>query len=139
VKRGECQVSSDEWIETEGKTLKKKITVLTLSAMLFALCGSAEAQQPGKIPRIGFLSAASPSTISARIDAFRQGLRELGYLEGKNIVIEWRFAEGKLDRLPALATELVRLKVEVIVTVGPTKHPCCEGSNNHYSHCNGAG
>jgi putative tryptophan/tyrosine transport system substrate-binding protein len=80
----------------------------------------AEAQQPKKVPRIGFLSAASPSTISARIDAFRQGLRELGYLEGKNIFIEWRFAEGKLDRLPALATELVRLKVEVIVTAGPT-------------------
>ncbi len=91
----------------------------------FALCSlrfalSAEAQQPTKIPRIGYLSAASPSANSARIEAFRQGLRELGYVEGKNIVIEWRSAEGKLDRLPALAAELVRLKVDVIVTAGPT-------------------
>ena len=58
--------------------------------------------------------------IAARIEAFRQGLRELGYVEGKNIVIEWRYAEGKLDRIPALAAELVRLKVDVIVTAGPT-------------------
>ena len=87
--------------------------------MLFALCASAEAQQPTKIPRIGYLAAASPSAVSARIEAFRQGLRELGYVEGKNIVIEWRSAEGKLDRLPALAAELVRLKVDIIVTAGP--------------------
>ena len=87
--------------------------------MLFALCVSAEAQQPTKVPRIGYLAAASPSAIAARIEAFRQGLRELGYVEGKNIVIEWRYAEGKLDRLPALAAELVRLKVDVIVTAGP--------------------
>ena len=70
-------------------------------------------------PRIGFLAAASPSAISARIEAFRQGLRELGYMEGKNIVVEWRYAEGKLDRVPELAAELVRLKVDVIVTAGP--------------------
>ena len=63
--------------------------------------------------------ATSPSANAARIEAFRQGLRELGYVEGKNIVIEWRYAEGKLDRLPALAAELVRLKVDVIVTAGP--------------------
>ena len=88
--------------------------------MLFALCFSAEAQQPTKVPRIGYLSAASPSANAARIEAFRQGLRELGYVEGKNIVIEWRYAEGKLDRLPALAAELVRLKVDIIVTAGPT-------------------
>ena len=79
----------------------------------------AQAQQPTKVPRIGYLSAASPSAISARIEAFRQGLRELGYVEGKNIIIEWRSAEGKLDRLSELAAELVRLKVDVIVTGGP--------------------
>jgi putative ABC transport system substrate-binding protein len=91
-----------------------------LCAMLFALCISAEAQQPKRVARVGFLSATSPSTISARTDAFRQGLRELGYLEGKNIFIEFRYAEGKVDRLPALAAELGRLKVDAIVTAGPT-------------------
>jgi len=74
-----------------------------------------EAQQPAKVPRIGYLAG---SATNPRIDAFRQGLRELGYVEGKNIVIEWRYTEGKLDRLPALAAELVRLKVDVIVTSG---------------------
>jgi len=78
----------------------------------------AEAQQQKKVPRIGFLVGASPSTNAARTEAFRQGLRELGYVEGKNIVIEYRYAEGKLDRLPDLAAELVRLKVDVIVTGG---------------------
>ena len=92
---------------------------LALSAMLFALCSSAEAQQPTKIPRIGYLGLNSPSSNAARIETFRQGLRELGYVEGKNIVIEWRHHEGKLDRLPALAAELVRLKVDIIITVGP--------------------
>ena len=80
---------------------------------------TAETQQVTNIPRIGGLQGASPVTDSARTEALRQGLRELGYVEGKNIVIEWRFAEGKLDRLPALAAELVRLRVEVIVTAGP--------------------
>jgi hypothetical protein len=68
--------------------------------MLFALCPSAEAQQPKKVPRIGYLGGASLSAIPERIEAFRQGLRELEYVEGKNIVIEWRWAEGKPDRLP---------------------------------------
>ena len=84
----------------------------------FAMCGAAQAQQPAKIPRIGYLTNESLSATSARNEAFRQGLRELGYVEGKNIVIEWRSAEGKLDRVPALAAELVRLKVDVIVTIG---------------------
>jgi putative tryptophan/tyrosine transport system substrate-binding protein len=78
-----------------------------------------KAQQPTKIPRIGFLFVSSLSSNSARIQAFRQGLRELGYVEGKNIIIEWRSAEGKLDRLPALAAELIRLKVDVVATAGP--------------------
>jgi putative ABC transport system substrate-binding protein len=99
--------------------MKKKITVFAFSAVLFALSVSAQAQQAMKVPRIGFLSAASPSAISARIEAFRQGLRELGYVEGKNIIIEWRSAEGKLDRLSEITAELVRLKVDVIVTGGP--------------------
>ena len=79
------------------------------------LCPSAQAQQPKKVPRLGYLSVG-PASDPARGEAFREGLRELGYLEGKNIVIEWRYAEGKRDRLPALMVELVRLKVDVIVT-----------------------
>jgi len=87
--------------------------------MLLALPFPVHAQQPTKIPRVGYLNAASLSALAARIEAFRQGLRELSYVEGKNIVIEWRHAEGKLDRLPALAAELAGLKVDVIVTGGP--------------------
>ena len=78
------------------------VICLLLTVLLFTI-SPADAQQPAKIPRIGFLSGQSLSTISTRTEAFRQGLRELGYVEGKNIVIEWRFAEGKLDRLPTLA------------------------------------
>ena len=96
-------------------TMNRKVLGV-LTVLLLAYAVSAEAQQPKKVPRIGFLSAVSPSTISARLDAFRQGLRELGYVEGKNIVIEYRYAERKVDRLPALAAELVHLKVDVIVT-----------------------
>ena len=93
-----------------------------LFAIVVALtvCGArAEAQQPTKVPRIGFLGGTSPSSISGRYDAFLHGLRELGYVEGKNIVIEWRHHEGKQDRLSALAAELVRLKVDIIITAGP--------------------
>jgi putative ABC transport system substrate-binding protein len=98
----------------------KKAGVLSILfvVVLLAVAVIAEAQQPTKIPRIGFLSATSLSIISARIEALRQGLRELGYVEGKNIVIEWRSAEGKADLLPALAVELVRLKVDIIVAAG---------------------
>jgi putative ABC transport system substrate-binding protein len=100
-------------------TRQIKMTVLTLCAMLFALSYSAEAQQSKNIPRIGYLTgSASLSDNPAWHEAFRQGLRELGYIEGKNIVIEWRSGEGKRDRQPALAGELARLKVDVIVTVG---------------------
>jgi putative ABC transport system substrate-binding protein len=96
------------------RNLKSAILV---GAMLFPLSSSAAAQQPTKIPRIGFLATVSPSTISERVEAFRQGLRELGYVEGKNIVIDWRYAEGKPES--EVAAELVRLKVDVIVTAGP--------------------
>ena len=86
------------------------------------ICGGieAEAQQPTKIPRIGYLSASSASEASSRTEAFRQGLRELGYVEGKNIVIEFHYADGHFDRLPGLVANLVRLKVDVIVTAGPS-------------------
>jgi len=87
---------------------------------LTSLIHLAEAQQPTKIPRIGYLSATHRSSVSARTEALRQGLRELGYVEGKNIIIEYRFADGRLDQVPQNAAELVRLRVDVIVTAGPT-------------------
>jgi putative ABC transport system substrate-binding protein len=99
--------------------MSKKLICFALYAMPLAFSFPAEAQQSKQLPRIGYLVANFPSTNPARIEAFRQGLRELGYIEGKNIVIEWRYAEGKPDRLPALAAELVRHKVDVIVTAGP--------------------
>jgi len=99
---------------------KAGLSSILMTVALLAVGMIAEAQQPKKVPRIGFLATVSPSTISDRVEAFRQGLRELGYVEGKTIVIEYRWAEGRVDRLPDLATELVRLKVEVIVTSGPT-------------------
>ena len=98
-------------------TKRAQALLALLCALLFASCVSAEAQQP-KVARIGFLSAGSASTRSPRDEAFRLGLRDLGYAEGKNIIIEYRFAEGKVEHLPDLAAELVRLKVEVIVTSG---------------------
>ena len=99
--------------------MRKNVICLAPCAMLFALCVSVRAQQPTKVPRIGYLSPNSPSTNPARIEAFRKGLRDLGYIEGKNILIEYRNAEGKLDRLLELAAELVRLKVDIIVTSSP--------------------
>jgi putative ABC transport system substrate-binding protein len=97
-------------------------TILSFSLLFFLVSASsqiANAQQPAKVPRIGFLGAISLSAMSARVEAFRQGLRELGYAETKNIVIEWRSSEGKADRLPDLAAELVRLKLDIIVSGGP--------------------
>jgi putative ABC transport system substrate-binding protein len=99
--------------------MKPRISLWLMAAIFLATVSSAEAQQPAKIPRIGcLLIAASPNP--ARREAFRQGLRELGYVEGKNIIVEYRYAEGKLDRISVLAAELVRLKVDIIVTTGPT-------------------
>ena len=92
--------------------------VAVLAVSLLAAPLAADAQQATKVTPIGYLSGPSLSANAARIEAFRQGLRELSYVEGKNIVIEWRSADGKFDRLPALAAELVRLKVAVIVTSG---------------------
>ena len=105
---------------SKSHTLSAMLFALRLCALLLALSLPAQAQQqPTKIPSIGYLTTPLLSANAARVEAFRQGLRELGYVEGKNIVIEWRSAEGKLDRAPALAAELVRLKLDVIVTGGP--------------------
>ena len=108
---------------------KAGLSCILIAVVLLAVGVIAEAQQPTKIPRIGYLTAGFPVG-SDRNEAFRQGLRELGYVEGKNIVIEYRYAEGKFDRLPTLAAELVRLKVDVIVTAGgASTHPAKNATN----------
>jgi putative ABC transport system substrate-binding protein len=101
-----------------ANSTKAKVSSFALCVLLLTHSVPAEAQQPKNHPRIGYLTGGFASGGSPRTDALRQGLRELGYVEGKNIVIEYRYAEGKLDRLPALAAELVRLNVRVIVTGG---------------------
>ncbi len=100
--------------------MTKTISVWLLAIFFVANVSIAQAQQAPRVPRIGFLGATTLATIPARIDAFRQGLRDLGYVEGKSIVVDYRWAEGKMERLPDLANELLRLKVDVIVTSSPT-------------------
>jgi ABC-type uncharacterized transport system substrate-binding protein len=92
----------------------KEILCVAVCAMLFALWSVAEAQQAKKVPRIGYLSGSDPKGAARGVEAFRQGLQDLGYIEGRNILIEYRHAEGKRDRFPSLATELVQLKVDVL-------------------------
>jgi len=98
--------------------MSRKIFIWLLAIILLIPVPPIEAQQPATVPRIGYLTASPLSAMANRIDTFRQGLRELGYVEGKNIVIEWRSADGKVDRIPALSAELVQFKVEIIVTGG---------------------
>src|SRR5215470_9766376 len=98
----------------------KRAFLWLLTTLFVITASSIKAQQTVKTPRIGFLSANSRTAMSARVDTFQHGLRELGYTEGKNIFIEYQFADRNIDRVPALAAELVRLNVNVIVTEGPT-------------------
>ncbi|MDP2602666.1 MAG: ABC transporter substrate-binding protein [Deltaproteobacteria bacterium] len=100
--------------------MHKKITRRAFCSMLLALPFSARAQQPKKVPRIGYLSLGNPASESTRAEGIRLALRERGYIEGQNIATEYRYSEGKLDRLPELAAELVRLKVDIIVIGGAT-------------------
>ena len=118
--------------------LRNLKSAILLGAMLFALCFPVEAQQPVKIPRIGWLTGGFLSINTARQQAFREGLRDLGYVEGKNILIEWRGADNKRERRSALAEELVRLKVDVIVTGGSAWNRRCQGSNFNDSDRHGA-
>jgi putative tryptophan/tyrosine transport system substrate-binding protein len=106
----------------EKKHMKEKIRVLTLCVLLFALCGSVEGQQTGKVARIGFLFvvASTASSSALLLETFRQELGRLGWIEGKNITIDYRFAEHKRERLPELAADLVRLKVDLIVASEPS-------------------
>jgi putative ABC transport system substrate-binding protein len=97
--------------------MKNKIVAVALSVLLVGLCSPAEAQQPTKIPRIGFVTGSGDANNPGpNVEVFRQGLRDLGYVEGKNILIESRFPEGKLDRISSLVDELVQLKVDVFVS-----------------------
>jgi len=100
------------------KLLTGQVISLAFSATLFAFCFSAGAQQPVKIPRIEWLTAGALAASPERISAFREGLRELGYVEGKNIIVEWRSPDGKLDRMATIAAEIVALKPDIIVTGG---------------------
>ena len=101
-----------------GNSKKLKLVPYVLCALLFALCGSTEAQQAGKIFRIGFLDASTASGSAVLVEVFRQELRKLGWIEGQNITIEYRFAEQKSERVPELAIDLVRLKADLIVVSG---------------------
>ena len=99
--------------------MTKKILLLALSALLMALSFPAQAQQPAKVPRIGFVSgrgSPTPTTPDTSADAFRQGLRDLGYVEGNNILVEYRYIEAKRDRIPGIVAELVQLNVDVFVS-----------------------
>jgi ABC-type uncharacterized transport system substrate-binding protein len=137
MRRDECRVSRDECMEAK-KHMKKTITVLTLCAMLFAFSYySAQAQQPKKVFRIGYLSGTDPATDSPRSEGIRRALRELGYVEGQHIIIEYRHAEGKRDREPALAAELVRLKVDLIVVAGEGSDPVKAGFVESLAHPGG--
>ena len=107
--------------------MRRNLICLTICAMLFALCFSVEAQQPKKVARIGYLSGGDTASNTARSAAIRLALGELGYIEGQNIAIEYRYKEGQRDRLPELAAKLVRLKVDVIVT--PTAGPIQAAKN----------
>jgi len=103
-----------------GEELKKMFRLMVIIAILLGCVGMATAQQAKKVLRIGYLSALDPARESTLAEAIRLALRDLGYIEGQNIAIEYRYMQGKIDRAPALAAELVRLKVDVIVTTGPT-------------------
>src|SRR5215475_10639607 len=105
-------------VRCEREMNKLILGSFALCAMLLALCATAEAQQPNKVHRIGYLSPGDAATEFTRSESVRLALRELGYIEGQNIAIEYRYAEGKRDRFPELLAELVRLKVDIIVAAG---------------------
>jgi putative ABC transport system substrate-binding protein len=112
-------VANDQWRDEE---MRKRNAVLgmALCSLFLAPFSSVQAQHAGKVPRIGFQTDSPFASIATRIEGFRQGLRELGYVEGKDIIIEWRTSDGKFERRPEIAAELVRLKCDVIVSGGPT-------------------
>src|SRR5262245_13791137 len=110
--------------------MKNHLRTILVALALLACAVIAESQQTRKVPRIGFVSAVSASSIAARLEGFRLGLREHGYVEGKTIVIDARYADGEPHRLAALAAELARLKVDVIVTTGPSSTRAAKEATN---------
>jgi putative tryptophan/tyrosine transport system substrate-binding protein len=110
--------------------MSKKVFSLALGAMLFAFCGSVDAQQAGKIFRIGFLDSSNASGMAGLLGPFQQELNKFGWIEGKNITIEHRFAEGKPERLPELAADLVRLKVDLIMITGDPAGLAAKGATS---------
>src|SRR5437660_10893253 len=101
----------------EGRPTIKRIVVCLLATVFLLTLSQSNAQQSKKVPRIGFLSGSGDlNTPGLQVEAFRRGLRDLGYIEGKNILVEYRYVEGKLDRIPSLVAELVQLKVDVLVS-----------------------
>jgi len=107
--------------ERSRRIQNRKWLGLSVIAFVLVVTGAvAQAQQPKKVPRIGYLAGSDPTSESTRAEAIRLALRERGYIEGENIATEYRYAEGKVDRFPGLAAELVRLKVDIIVAVGDT-------------------
>ena len=125
----ECRVD-----KSGGNDMKGKFTVLALCAMLFAPCSLAEAQQTGKVLRIGVLDPSTASGSAVLWEAFRQELSKLGWIEGKNIAFEYRFAEQKTERLPELAAELVRLKVDLIVVSSAVTGSSRQESDYYHPH-----
>src|SRR4051794_20881689 len=106
-----CSVQVSNFGFCNRKFRKTRVLHLVFGLLLLAV-SSAEAQQPKRLPRIGVLVGSSAASVGARLDAFRRGMRDLGHIEGKNIVVEYRYAEGKPDRIPLLATELARLNLD---------------------------
>ena len=114
---------------------KAAVPSILVAVVLLALGVIAEAQQPKKVPRIGFLSGFSSSSDRKRVEAFLQGLRELGYVEGQNVFVEYRYAGGNADEYPKLAAELVSFKVDLIVVGGGSGFGSCgEGNHQDYPH-----
>jgi putative ABC transport system substrate-binding protein len=109
--------------KSKMNSMSEKSVVWLLATLLLATVSTAKAQQPKKVPRIGYLSSTDPATESAGSEAIRLALGELGYIDGQNIASEYRYAEGKLERLPNLAAELVRLNVDIIVVSGGGRSP----------------
>ena len=135
-----CHVSreaSGVRTKSEKNSMLRKTFFWLLVTVLLAIVSSATAQQPKKVPRIGFLHSASASSVAGRREAFQQGLRELGYVAGNNIFVEYRFGAGEADRIPLAAAELVQVKVEVLVTGAASRNTRSQGSNDDNSNCYG--